>query len=210
MFQALVVGKTHDLRQMGLRFIKKGHKTAALLCFDFIGNTPPPIREAKTIEEGLAILELFFKYAQLLHDAAFIKDPSEKYTIQRLFGFTPCGEGLYDIPRGTSFTTKDGMLTLSSRDLSLALKEVLSDLLRIRVMELYQLCERARIFSPCIRDLVDNCRTVDCRHGHFGSSTLDPRWYNTRVRLCLLEIRIFQQLHFTEIWSNSDCFWKRR
>ncbi|KZP15184.1 P-loop containing nucleoside triphosphate hydrolase protein [Athelia psychrophila] len=210
MFKALVAGNAHDLQQLGLKFDQQENKAAALLCLDHINKTPVPIGEAQTIKKGIELLEPFLVYAQLLHDAACIKDPSRSRTAQRLFAFTPRAEDLFTITRGTflagidaPFIEKDGMRALSSHDLERALKKGLSDHLKVRVMEVHQLCRKARIFSPCLDALIGTCRRKGCRHGHFDSAALDSLWYNDRVRLCILQIQIFQQLHFIDIGPDQ-------
>ncbi|KZP05200.1 hypothetical protein FIBSPDRAFT_1054221 [Athelia psychrophila] len=206
MFKTLVEGNAHGLQQLGLKFDQQGNKAAALLCLDHINKMSPPIGEAQTIKEGIELLESFLVYAQLLHDAACIKDPSRSRTAQRLFAFTARAEDLFTISRGTflagidaPFIEKDGIRALSSQDLERAFKKGLSDRLKVRVMEVHQLCRTARIFTPCLNDLIGTCRRKECWHGHFGSAALDSHWYNDRVRMCVLHIQIFQQLHFIDI-----------
>ncbi|KZP30395.1 P-loop containing nucleoside triphosphate hydrolase protein [Athelia psychrophila] len=206
MFKALVAGNAHDLQQLGLKFDQQENKAAALLCLDHINKTPVPIGEAQTIKKGIELLEPFLVYAQLLHDAACIKDPSRNRTAQRLFAFIARAEDLFTISHGTfladidaPFIEMDGMRALSSQNLGRALKNGLSDRLKARVIEVHQLCRKARIFSPCLNALIGTCRSIDCRRGHFDSAALDSHWYNDRVRLCILQIQVYQQLHFIDI-----------
>lgn len=210
MFLALGVGNVHKLQQLGLKFAQQGNEAAALLCLDNVYNTPPPIGEAETIQQGIAMLESFLVYVQLLYDAAHIKDPSRSRAAQWLFAFTECGDDRFGIFPRTFLAginkhhllMKGDMGTLSSQNLSQTLKGGLTERLKARVMEVHQLCRKARIFSPCLNILLGTCRNIDCWRGHFGSATLESCWYNDRVRMCLLQIQIFQQLHFVNMGSD--------
>ncbi|KAF7986147.1 hypothetical protein HWV62_38516 [Athelia sp. TMB] len=206
MFQALITHRSQDLRRLGLKFNEENNKAAALLCLDHFHSTSPPICEANTVEEGIAILEPFLVYAELLHDAARIEDPSKSRTAQKLFAFMPSEEDLFTITGGTfldrlkaPFSEENDKRTLLSKDLSVALKSGLSERLKVKVMEMHYLCRKAKIFLPCLNYLLGTCKTVDCPRGHFGPAALTPRWYNDRVRLHMLQIQIFQQLHFIDI-----------
>lgn len=206
MFQALIAHRSGDLRRLGLKFNEQNNKAAALLCLDHFHSTSPPICEANTIEEGITILESFLVYAELLHDAACIEDPSKSRTAQKLFAFMPLEEDLFTITGGTfldhmkaPFLEESDKRTLTSKDISVALKRGLSEHLKVKVMEMHYLCRKAKIFLPCLNYLLGTCKTVDCPRGHFGPAALTPRWYNDRVRLHMLQIQIFQQLHFIDI-----------
>lgn len=217
MFEAMVAGNVDDLERLGLKFNGLGNKAAALCCLDQVFAAPPQIEGASTIEETVAVLETFFVYTNLLHDATCLAldNPRKSQTAQKLFAFEMLGEDVFAITHGAilysevvnqgiPFTEdKDGKRTVSWRGLSHALKTYLSERLKHRVIEENQICRRAKLFSPCLDALVGSCSRFDCQRCHVSPATLTPRWYNYRIRMHLLQIQIYQNLHFIDIGSEE-------
>lgn len=218
MFRALVAGNVGDLERLGLKFDELGNKAAALRCLDHLFTHPPQIEGASTIEETVKILETFFVYTNLLHDVTCLAPDNlcKSRAAQKLFAFEMVGEDMFAIAHGAILygqvvhqeipfiENQDGKRTVSWSGLSRALKTYLSDRLRDKVVEENQLCRRAKIFSPCLDALIGSCPWgVDCWRGHVNPVTLTPGWYNGRIRMHLLQIQIFQNLHFINIGSEK-------
>lgn len=210
MFQAIVSGNLGHLEQLGLRFYQEHNKPAALLCLDHIFVDPPRIQEA-TIQQTISSLEMFSAYARLLHDVATHADPCNDRRVQQLFAFQASREDVFGIfpdsflfrevadRQVLYFQEKDGRRTVSRRELSGVIKNALGDHLRSKVTEENEICRKANIFSPCLYALLGSCTRAECHRGHPDPVMLNPEWYNSRVRIHLQQILIFQNLHFVDM-----------
>ena len=212
MFRAIIAKKTQILRRLGLSFYNSDNRPAALLCFDHIFNIPPKF-DGSTLDEMAASLDIFYKYAELLRDVAFVQDPCDCPLVQKLFSIQPLREDAFALPIGTFlydavaergdlfFGGDTAQRTAPSADLSRTLKATLSDRVRTRVMEETEMFMKARFISPCLYFLADSCHRTECTRAHIGTLTasVDTAWYNMRVKLHLKQIVLFQILHCVDI-----------
>lgn len=210
MFSAIIAKKSQKLQRLGLSFYHSDNKPAALLCLDHVFNNPLKF-DGPTLDEKAISLEVFYAYAQLLRDVAFVQDPCDRPFVQKLFAIQPLREDSFALPVGTFLydaVAEQGALLLSSNTeqrtvpstgLSKVLKATLSDRVRTRVMDETEAFMRARFVSPCLYFLANSCHRTECTRAHVGVHALDPAWYNTRVRIHLQQIMVFQILHCVDI-----------
>jgi hypothetical protein len=196
-----------QLQELGLKFHLENNKPAALLCLDHIFIRPPQVQRA-TIQETVLLLEMFYTYASLLRDIAFLSDPCTPRLVQKFLAFQMSKEDEFTIPLGTflydqltaqrahSAEGEEGVRLISKLELSRVLKYALSERLRSRVMLENEVCRRAKVFSPCLYALLGTCSRPECPRDHVDPSVL---WYNNRVRIHLQQIQIFQTLHFINL-----------
>ena len=214
MFQAIIAKNTQTLRTLGLSFYHSDNRPAALLCFDHIFNTPFKF-DGMTLDEMAFSLDIFYKYAELLRDVAFVQNPCDCPFVQKLFSIKPLREDSFGLPIGTLlyeavaergdlfFGGNTAQRTVPSADLSRTLKATLSDRVRLRVMEETEVfMTKTRFMSPCLYFLADSCRRTECTRAHVGALTVDTAWYNTRVRIHLKQILVFQVLHCVDIGES--------
>jgi hypothetical protein len=213
MFQAIILGKSGRLQQLGRIFHQDHNKAAALLCLDHIFATPPHIQEA-TIQHTISLLAMFITYTRLLHDIANLVEPCNDLLVQKLFAFQVSREDMFSVFPGASlyrevdnqqeppFHEKDGKRSVSRRDLSRILKNYLAERLRSRIMEENDICRRAKVFSPCLNALLGTCTRTECPRDHVDPAILNPDWYNLRVRIHLQQILVFQNLHFVNLGTE--------
>ena len=218
MFQAIIAKNTQTLRRLGLSFYRSDNRPAALLCFDHIFNTPLKF-DGSTLDEMASSLDIFYKYAELLRDVAFIQDPCDCPFIQKLFSIQPLREDSFGLPIGTFlyeavaerrdlfFGGDAEQRTVPPADLSRTLKATLSDRVRSRVMEETEaFMVKARSMSPCLYFLTNSCHRTECTRAHVGALAVDTAWYNTRVQIHLKQILAFQVLHCVNIDDNRWFF----
>lgn len=215
MFQAIVIGDFVQLEQLGLKLYREDNKPAALLCLDHIFVVPPYI-DRPTIEATISTLEMFFAYTRLLHDIACLDDPCNNLPAQKLFAFQASRAEAFSISPGALLydevadqqmlfsQEKDGKRSVPRRDLSRVLKTLLGNRLRCRVLEENQVCCRAKVFSTCLDALLGTCTNGECGRVHVDPAILNPGWYNDRVRIHLLQIQVFQTLHFVNPVPERD------
>ena len=211
MFWAIIAKNTQTLRRLGLSFYRNDNKPAALLCFDHIFNTPLKF-DGSTLDEMASSLDIFYKYAELLRDVAFIQDPCDHLFVQKLFSIQPLREDYFTLPIGTFLydaVAEQGNLpsdgntakrTVPNADLSRTLKATLSDRVHSRVMEETEaFMIKARSMSPCLHFLANSCHRTECARAHVGALAVDTAWYNTRVQIHWKQILVFQVLHCVNI-----------
>ena len=219
MFQAIIAKNTQTLQSLGLSFYHSDNKPAALLCFDHIFNAP---KFDESTLDGMAFsLDIFYKYAKLLRDVAFIQDPCSHLFVQKLFSIQPLREDYFTLPIGTflydavaergnlPFDGKTAQRPVSNVDLSRTLKATLSDRVRMRVTEETEVfMTKATSMSPCLNFLADSCDHTECTRAHVGALAVDTAWYNTWVRIHLKQILIFQVLNCLNI-DDKRWFYQR-
>ena len=211
MFRAIIAENTQTLRRLGLSFYHSDNKPAALLCFDHIFNTPPMF-DGSTLDEMVFSLDIFYKYAKLLRDVAFIQDPCDCPFMQKLFSIQPLRDDYFTLPVGTllygtvarrgnlPFDGNTAQRTVSNVELSRTLKATLSDRVCMRVMEETDVfMTKVTSMSPCLDFLADSCDHAECTRAHVGTLAVDTAWYNARVRIHLKQILVFQVIHCMNI-----------
>lgn len=209
MFRAIVSENLAQLQELALKFYLENNKPAALLCLDHIFIRPPQIQTA-TIQETVSLLGMFYTYASLLRDIAFLSDPCALPLVQKLLAFEGFKNEGFSISPGTFLydqlsaqqahsTNEEEVRVISRLELSRVLKYALSERLRSRVMLENEICRRAKVFSPCLYALLGTCTRPECPRDHVDPSTLKLDWYNNRVRIHLQQIQIFQTLHFINL-----------
>lgn len=210
MFQAIIAKNGQQLEKLG-RLFYHSNKPASLLCLDHIFSTPFELY-GSSIQEKANYLDMFFAYAKLLHDVAFIQDPCGKRLVQKLFSVQSLREDTFALPCGTFLYSAvaeqrvlyfggKGQRTVSNADLTRAFRSSLSERMRRRVMEENEVFRDAEFLSPCFNFLTGSCHRRDCSRAHVAGATVTA-WYNTRVRMHLQQILIFQTLHCIDIGDN--------
>lgn len=217
MFNAIFQKDTKRLEQLGLEFYKEKNMHAALLCLDHIFTNTPSL-QGLSAGETVKTLEMFFSYATLLRDIACFKDPCGNEQIRKVFGFVELREDVFAMTPGSTlhrevanqqmfFQDKDGHRTVSRNDASRVIRRYLTDRLRQRVLEENKTCRAAKSLQPsaypCIDALAGTCKTHGCQHAHIKPEDISLSWYQNRVRAHLLQIQIYQTLHFIDLGPGT-------
>ena len=186
-------------------FIEMGNVPAALLCLDHTFSSPLKLQNLP-LSEVEALLSLYFNYIQLLNKFWHDKSLAQGSNLQRLFGFQVLGENCYLTPRHSilykeltkkSSSSKKGMdgHMCGSGDLCRGITQVISARISDCMETQDSSCRSVYGFSPCIHLLVEKkCDSPDgeesCSFHHIQPEELTPNWYNTRLRLILLQFQI--------------------
>lgn len=221
MFRAILSADLSELELIGHRLANADKRAAALLCLDFVFFNPPAIQVMKA-HEVAAILVSFNVYASLLNDLATLDDPCGKPAIQKLFGFQPSTENAVLLhsdrylhlwlmrTRAQPESATDEAVLVDHLELTQALRTSLRSRLRESVLKENEVARRARAFVPCLGLAVHGvCPQAECYRDHVKASDMTPELYNTRIRLPLLQIRIYQTLHAIDIperWKEKRYF----
>lgn len=226
MFQAIISNSPDSavrLRKLGEAFYRSKNRSAALLCFDHSFSEPPQLHSMNCLNIA-DILDVFLKYSRLLYDFAFNSDPRDAVSVQKVFGFLRHGEDTFLIPEGTFLhlalcedqhpalarSTDCGCL-ISGWELAQFYPHALGDRLRRRVSSQNEMCRETRAFSaPCLSFMAfGNCyKDTDCPDEHISAHSLTVAWFNTRIRIHMQQILIYQTLH--SVVSAEEMAWQRR
>ncbi|KAJ7293966.1 hypothetical protein C8J57DRAFT_1444990 [Mycena rebaudengoi] len=209
MFQAIVDKQHYKLERLGQAFYETGNKAVALLCLDHCFSGPPKIQalQAGDVAENLKI---FHTYVSVLHDFAFVVDPCDSGAAEKLFGYTRQGENNWLATYGTFLHTalhqfkhpasrrsteeKESIL-LAGSELRTIIYQTLAGRLKQRVRQENEMCKRAKAFSPCVvYALNGQCNRFDCPQEHLPAAGINREQYNTRIRIHLQQILIYQTI----------------
>jgi hypothetical protein len=223
MLQAVSKGDINQLRKLGEKFYKVDRNTvAALLCFDHVFKTAPRMLVA-TSSDMAHTLEAFHAYIQLLRDMALHPDPCNTPSIQKLFGFRALTEKDFLLPTHTFFErvmSEHGETAIRSSDdghvvsswvLARMFKRSLCERLRDKILQQEANCRGAQAFSPCLSfGVFGFCHRQECPQVHVDTWSIQPDWYNLRVRIHLQQILIVQTLMSAvtlQRWETTKLQW---
>lgn len=208
MFQAIMSGEFARLQQLGENFSLAKKIVPAILCLDHAFVHLPRIQVMKG-HEVATTLRAFMIYARHLRDMACHPDPCSDPSVQKLFGFRRSGENSFRVLSRTFLHREDQSILQPNNEipggnLAFEFRRSLSDRLWLRVSQENDICRRAQSLSPCLTFTVYGyCNRQECPHEHVPAAALNADRYNTRVRLHLQQILIYQTLHFMEPRSEQ-------
>jgi len=212
MFEAVQRADHKSLRTLAKTFIETRNDPAALLCLDHVFSSPPKPRHLSHADIH-ASLSLYLEYIRLLDRLWRDNSLAEDSKHQRLFGFQVLGEDRYLVPKhtlvhekltkqfGSSEESVDGR-TCSYDELSWGIIQLISGRICYRTELLQSVCWETHGFSPCLRLIVrGHCEWGEsCKFQHVQPEHLTVEWYNSRVRLILLQFQILNLARFYP-WS---------
>jgi len=195
-----------ELQRLGYHFVQIGNKVAALLCLDHIFATDPPL-QGQTMDALTTSLEIFFVYANLLRDFASLSDPCGSHLVQKLFALDCSKDGKFSITAGTflhpEMAPSSDTQTVSRRKLVGLFKRSLCEHLRRVVLRENKAFLATQSISPCLAALVTTSNESNCHRSHVNKAILNLDWYNTKIRVHLQQVLIFQTLHPIEPGSEE-------
>ncbi|KAG6874166.1 hypothetical protein C0995_005584 [Termitomyces sp. Mi166 len=204
MFKAIISYDKINLAKLARGFIETSNNAAATLCLYHYFRVSPEIT-AVTSEELAEILQLFLAYIRLLYDFAFKLDSRAVPSVQTLFSirhtsldnfFVPAGTFLYNTSKTRRQEVPSEGFFILGRELCQILSQGLRNELWTLIMEHIHQCKRATQFSPCLTyNTFGKCNRKQCPQEHISSTSVSPKWYNTRVRLNLQQVLILQTLY---------------
>jgi hypothetical protein len=213
-------GDHKQLRDLGQAFARNQNYSAALLCLDHFFKTIPRF-QSSDCHQVADILAIFTTYVSFLRDTAHNPDPCHDVSIRRLFGFRLENENEFFLPSNTFLNHRlmehrmpiirlvgEGAM-VSGHILGRLLLNCLSDRLRDVILREDSICHTTKAFTPCLSYIASgNCYRVECPQIHVDVTSLQPSWYNMRVRIHLQQILIFQALHRVYL-DPSQRFWRQ-
>jgi len=211
MFRAIQCTDHTSLQMFSKTFIGMGNNPAALLCMDHIFSSPLKLQNLP-LSEVEALLSLYFNYIKLLNKLQHDKSLAQGSDHQRLFGFQVLGENCYLVPghsilykklTGKSGSNKKGTEghTCGSEDLHRGITQLILARISNCTETQDDACRGVHGFSPCLHLLVEEkCDSPDgeesCSFHHIKSEELTSDWYNTRLRLILLQFQILNSARY--------------
>ncbi|KAG7450840.1 uncharacterized protein BT62DRAFT_1001654 [Guyanagaster necrorhizus] len=226
MFKAITHGQTSQLHELGLKFHKMGHTSAALLCLDQYFSQAIQIQNMALVD-AVKELSMFYTYVDLLSATAFRTDPCGNAATAALFGFRRIAENEFLVPQNTWLHSvllelrprnlirdSDSNLRLSVLELRGIFQDALRSRLRERTAAENDECARSKAFRPCLVFAVSVfCRRPECPEAHVSPSEIGPGYYNMRIRLHLQQILILQSLRenaHADVEHRGTKFWLNR
>ncbi|KAF8816728.1 hypothetical protein BYT27DRAFT_7237858 [Phlegmacium glaucopus] len=217
MFRAISSGCNQDFIRRANSFLSSGNTDAALLCLDRQFEHTPDFTRMDIFEMACA-LQLFLRYAEMLHDLAFSVDPCTESRISSLFGYRPHEQGTFWIPAGTLLyaqvpvgscgSASETGLILSGQDLRTVFQECLRRRLLDRVATENDKCRKAPALVPCSCHVVyAGCNRSLCNGAHIFP---DKDWFSTWTRVHLLQIQIYHtiiHLQFKSEMKAQQRYW---
>lgn len=220
MFKAIT---SDNLDRERLLFLSKmlldefGDKPASVLCLDFLFHSRKfNLMMAKTPTEVHETLSAFLRYAEVLNEAAFMRELCFKAGIQKLFGFTASQEtGIITIFAGTLLhkamkVKESNSITEWAFTAVPILQQVIKDRLRDRTLKENWMCQRCPAFLPCpvyvVSGVCDGSRRMDdrgwplCKKGHGVHANYTVfllSSFKTRLRILMLQILILNTAQYT-------------
>ncbi|THU96852.1 hypothetical protein K435DRAFT_965733 [Dendrothele bispora CBS 962.96] len=199
MFRAIASNDKSQLPVLAKSFHVSNDLPAALLCLDHYFLLFPDIRSMPVLVLT-EHLEMFSRYIQMLSDIVTKPNPQDSTGLSLLFGFQRLSESQVLLRRGTLLNTESSFgsaeqqdRTISSQDFSnlfqLHLKARLSERLRAE----NEACKHAQAFTLCLNfSIYNKCPRNPCPDMHIHRLSLDPSFYNARVRLHFRQILVLQ------------------
>ena len=201
MFAAIISGDHTLLAHLATSFLKRGNTDAAVLSLDHYFEQTPALLDLdikKTAEE----LKLFFDYVHILHDLAFLVDPSNNPKIWKLFGIHAGDEeGVVNIPANSVIFTHVRTLegeqpssqALGNDKFVEAFRACLCNRLLDRVTRENDACRKAPALEPCLRHVVyGDCDVSPCPRPHIIP---DAVWFEHWINAHLLQILIYHSIN---------------
>lgn len=210
MFRVIARRDVQHLLELGERFVTQGRYPAAFLCLDRIFSVPIKL-QAATLPEISRKLQTFHLYARMLSKLWTVNNPCDDPGVRKMFAIELSTEDLFLLPKDSLLATQhNDRLTPSARDtdqgllvprweLERLLKYVMKERLLKRVNEENQMLYTLRPLHPCLSYTVfRQCNRVDCPWSHVDMQLYNTTDYNTRVRVQVLQILIYQTLYAVE------------
>ena len=220
MFQAIALGKTANLQELGERFLSVHHDgCAALRCLDHIFYGKPVAIQSANPPDAVTLLYSFFCYVRELQRVALEQQPAQDQALRWLFGIHPVEgtENSFSLPprtllhgyhhrrqtRGTNSATHDDDLhepvTLNSWELATLFQSALHERLKRSVTDENVLCTRARSLIPCPTLLVfGHCYARECSRVHWNGAPPELSDFKIRVQIIFQQILIYQTISSLE------------
>ena len=194
-----------SLKDLGYKFLKRGEKSQALLCFDhlFMTFNFSQFQTNAVSPASGPTLENFYDYCRLFREIVMSLN-LEDSTTQKLFNLWPAPtEKAYCIRLGTWLhrrVTKAGNGTLESNDrgavvasadLLQTLKTNLWQRLSQRLSQENQECRTHQLWTPCLHvlDAVECCH--DCPRQHLHRNEMSQGWFTDQLRGVFLQILVY-------------------
>jgi hypothetical protein len=209
MFQSIVHSDAKTLLLLGQKFhyVYKNF-SAALLCLDHGFATPPKVQGIPHAQVASS-LHLYLAYIRLFEDVLHYRTPENNPAFRKVFGFRDTEDHLFYIPKNTFlYLHANETRTLSVRsdeegfsfrdyDFRRVLCTALRQRVRERVSAQDRVCRETRGFALCLHFVSSGkCTRADCYFLHMGSKDLNIQWYNTRIRIFLLQFQIIRLANF--------------
>lgn len=210
MFRMIARRDTQQLLGLGEKFHAQGHYSAAFLCLDRVFSVPLKL-QAATLPEISRALQKFYGYTRMLQKLWAVNSPCNDSGVCKLFAIELSTEDHFLLPNGSLLASqRNDRLTPSARDtdqgllvsrweLERLLKYVLKARLLQRVNEENEMMHTLRPLHPCLSYTVfRHCNRVDCPWSHVDPQHYNTADYNTRVRVHILQILVYQTLYAVE------------
>ncbi|KAM5542264.1 hypothetical protein V8D89_004137 [Ganoderma adspersum] len=191
-------------------FAGEGRYPAAFLCFDRVFSVPLKL-QAATLPEIARALQTFYGYVRMLQELWAVNNPCDDPSVRKMFTIEFSTEDLFLLPNGSFLAShRNEPLTPSAREtdrglliprweLEKLLKYVLKERLLKRVKEENEMLHALRPLHPCLSYAIfRQCNRIDCPWAHVDVQHYNTADYNTRVRIHILQILIYQTLYAVE------------
>ena len=210
MFRAIAKHDMQELLVLSNRFASRSNHSAAFICLDRIFSAPLKLQTA-TQSHIINALQTFYLYACMLQKFCSVRSPCDDPIVRRLFALEPFTADLFLLPKGALLAaTSNRNLIPSAREVENGLlvnrwelEKLLKDVLKLRLLsrvnEEDKMCSGLPALQPCLSHAIyGHCNRMGCPFDHIDSERYDVPAYNTRIRLHILQILIYQTLYYTE------------
>ncbi|KAI1785582.1 hypothetical protein LXA43DRAFT_1185708 [Ganoderma leucocontextum] len=212
MFKLIAGRDTRQLLELAEKLTSHGpgRYPAAFLCLDRVFSAPLKLQTA-TLPEIASKLRTFHLYARMLQKFWAVNNPCDEPSVRKVFAIERSTEDLFLLPNVSLLAShRNDRLTPSARETDQGLlvprwelerlfKYVLKGRLLKRVNEENDMLYGLRPLQPCLSYTVfRQCNRVDCPRSHIDAQHYNTADYNTRVRVHILQILIYQTLYVVE------------
>ncbi|KAI1785420.1 hypothetical protein LXA43DRAFT_132940 [Ganoderma leucocontextum] len=210
MFKLIVRRDTQRLLELAVKLTSQGRHPAAFLCLDRVFTAPLNL-QAATLPEITSKLQTFHVYACMLQKLWAVNNPCDEPDVRKVFAIERSTEDLFLIPNVSLLASnRNDRLTPSARETDQGLlvprwelerlfKHVLKWRLLRRVNEENDMLCSLRPLQPCLPYTVfRQCNRVDCPRSHVDAHHYNAADYNSRVRVHIIQILIYQTLYAVE------------
>lgn len=208
MFRARYGGDFESLHSLYPLFIQAENYPAALLCLDPTFSSTLPLRGTTTADPGpVLFLNLaYFKLLDLMRRGDHLNSHPDSMC-RKIFAFQSRENDRFFIPRNNylymvlsprSETVQDkGGCVVTHEELKGTLDREISGYIHRRATEQYKAYRRRLDTIPCMTMVTrGECSKQDCQFQHTRPEEMTASWFNARVRLVLLEIRVLHLAGF--------------
>lgn len=210
MFRNLRISSSNPaiFRRLGQDFLKRQERHQALLCLDHYFLKLPSLMSIDS-SVLLDFLQGFRVYCGLVQKIVVSLDLENERT-QMTFNYQQAStENAYRLRMDTwlfnqarsqqasILESDEESVVVPAHDLLRVLKTGLRSRLERRLAAENELCRsQAPAFTPCFTFIMNlQCRRVNCPEQHIDYKELNQNWFNTQLRIHLLQILIYQVYH---------------